>query len=279
MTSGNIPNFYFVNMCKWKSDRIRFVYTYMTTTTSNPVRRFDIPRVFAVFFNPRAAFSELISENRATWLTPMLVLSITATLAVFASGYMNTRSAMMGGVSLPPDWQYWTPEMQQNYMQAQQATQGPVFMYVMPLVGTMARLWLGWLVFAALLHLGSTLSGGRGSMQGSLSITAWANLPFAIRDILRVFYTFIAQHAITSPSLSGFASGPGFIANILARTDLFLIWFLVLMTIGLAIADGLTKRKSFVIVLLVAAIVLGAGAGLGALASNLGGSAIQRPFF
>ena len=251
----------------------------MTTTTSNTVRRFNVPRAFAVFFNPRAALAEIASEARANWLTPMLILSITATLAVFASGYMNTRSAMMGGASLPSDWQYWTPEMQQNYMQAQQATQGPVFMYVMPFVGSMTRLWLGWLVFAGLLHLGSTLSGGHGTMQGSLNMTAWANLPFAIRDILRAVYVFLSQHAITSPSLSGFASGPGFIANILMRTDIFLIWFLILMTIGLAIADGLTKRKSFTIVLIVTVIVLSAGAGLGTLGSKLGGSAIQRPFF
>jgi hypothetical protein len=116
-------------------------------------------------------------------------------------------------------------------------------------------------------------------MQGSLSVTAWANLPFAIRDILRAVYVFLSQHAITRPSLSGFASGPGFVANILERTDLFLVWFLLLITIGLATADGLTKRKSFAIVLVVAIIVLSAGAGVGALASNLGGSAIQRPFF
>lgn len=239
-----------------------------------------MPRVFAVFLNPRTALTEIASEARATWLTPMLILSITATLAVLASGYMNSRSAMMmgGEVSLPPDWQYWTPDMQEDYMQAQQSTQGPVFLYVFPLLGSMSRLWLGWLVFAGLLHLGSTLSGGRGSMQGALSMVAWANLPFAIRDLLRVVYMLLSQHAITSPSLSGFASGPGFVANLLARTDLFLLWFLILMVIGLAVADGLTKNKSFVIVMIVTIIVLSAGAGLGMIGLGLGGSAVQRPF-
>jgi len=251
----------------------------MTTTTSNTVRRFDVPRVFAVFFNPRAALAEIASEARATWLTPMLILSVTAILAVFTTGYMNSRSAMMGEISLPQDWQYWTPDMQQNYMQAQQATQGPVFVYVIPLVGSMSRLWLGWLVFAGLLHLGSTLSGGRGSMQGSLNMVAWANLPFAIRDILRVVYIFLSQHAIVSPSLSGFAPGPGFVANLLARTDLFLLWFLILMTLSLAAADGLPKSKSLVIVMIVTALVLSAGAGLGMIGSGFSGSAIQRPFF
>jgi hypothetical protein len=250
-----------------------------TTTTSNTVRRFDIPRAFAVFFNPRATFTEMASEARASWLTPMLILSVTAILAVVTSGYLNSRSAMMGETSLPQDWQYWTPEMQDNYMQAQQATQGPVFMYVIPLLGSITRLWLGWLVFSGLLHLGSTLLGGRGSMQGSLNMVAWANLPFAIRDILRVSYMFLAQHSITSPGLSGFASSAGFLANVLSRVDIFLIWFLFLITLGLAYADGLTKGKSFVIVVLVTLLVVGAGAGLVTLVSNFSGSAIQRPFF
>jgi hypothetical protein len=108
-------------------------------------------------------------------------------------------------------------------------------------------------------------------MQGSFNMVAWANLPFAIRDILRVAYMFLAQHAIASPSLSGFAPGPGFVANLLARTDLFLVWFLVLMTIGLASADGLAKRKSFVIVMIVTLIVISIGAGLGMIGSGIGG--------
>ena len=261
-----------------KSDRINPSIIYMTTTTSNPVRRFDLSRVFAVFLNPRAAFSEMASEARATWFTPMLILSITVILAVATTGYLKTRAAMMGEITLPPDWQWWTPEMQNNYMQAQQATQGPVFMYIMPLIGSLTGLWLGWLVLAGLLHLGSTLFGGRGSMQTALNLVGWASLPFAVRDILRVAYMFLAQHTITSPSLSGFATSTFFIA-VLSRVDLFLIWNIALLVIGFAIADGLPRGKSFANVMIVIIIVLLAQAGLAALASNIGGSSIQRPFF
>jgi hypothetical protein len=245
-----------------------------TTTTSNTVRRFDIPRIFAVLFNPRAVFAEMTSETRATWLTPMLILSVTAILAVVTSGFLNSRAAAMGEISLPQDWQYWTPEMQNNYMQAQQATQGPVFMYVMPLIGSLTKLWLGWFVFAGLLHLGSTLSGGRGSMQGSLNTVGWANIPYAIRDILRVSYMLLAQHSIASSSLSGFASGPGFLFNILAGTDIFLVWVIFLMTIGLANADGLTKGKSLVIVILITLLILSVGAGVAAMTAKLGGAGL-----
>src|SRR5688572_9288741 len=175
-----------------------------------PARRFDFSPILATLFHPRQAFAEMASGSRAVWLTPMLVLSVTASLAVFVAGYLKSRAALMGEIPLPRDWQFWTPEMQNNYMQAQQATQGPVFTYIIPLVGALTALWLGWLVLAGLLHLGSTLLGGRGSMQSALNVVAWASLPFALLDLLRILFMLATGHAILSPGLSGFAGSTGF---------------------------------------------------------------------
>ena len=244
-----------------------------------PVRRFDFSRLLATLLHPRRAFAEMASRSRAVWLTPMLVLSLTTSLAVIVAGYLKSRAALMGEIALPPDWQFWTPEMQNNYMQAQQATQGPVFTYVIPLVGSLVTLWVGWLVLAGLLHLGSTLLGGRGSMQSALNIVAWASVPFAIRDILRMMFMLSAGYVIASPGLSGFAAGAGFLSQLLARTDVFLIWSAILLVIGFGVTDGLPSIKALVGVVIVMLIVLLAQAGLGVLSSGLGGAVVQRPFF
>ncbi len=249
------------------------------TLDQRPTRRFNFARVRDLFFHPRQVFQWMASESRATWLTPMLILTTTAILVVIVAGYLKGRAATMGEVQLPQDWQYWTPEMQNNYMQAQQATQGPTFMYIMPMIGSLIGLWVGWLLLGALLHFGSTLLGGRGSMQGALNIVAWASLPFALRDILRIIFMLSAGHAITSPGLSGFAPTAGFISQLLTRVDLFLIWQVILLAVGFGIADGLPRAKAFIGVVIVMLLVLLAQAGLGALGSNLGGTAIQRPFF
>jgi len=221
----------------------------------------------------------MAAEARATWSTPMLLLSVTAILVVLVAGFLESRAAMMGEVQLPPDWQFWTPEMQNNYMQAQQATQGPVFLYVIPMIGSLTGLWVGWLLLAALLHFGSTLLGGRGSMQSALNVVAWASLPFAVRDILRILFMLAAGHAILSPGLSGFTSTPGFVAQLLTRLDIFLIWHVILLVIGFALSDGLPRAKAVTGVLVVLLLVLFAQAGLGALGSSFGGLAVQRPFF
>ena len=249
------------------------------TLDQRPLRRFDLPRAAAMLFRPRRGFQEMASESRATWLTPMLILTVTAILVVTVAGYLKSQAAMMGEIPLPPDWEFWTPEMQNNYMQAQQATQGPVFNYIIPMVGSLTGLWLGWLFLAGLLHFGSTLLGGRGSMQSALNVVAWASLPFAVRDILRIIFMLAAGHAIVSPGLSGFTPTPGLVSQLLTRVDIFLIWHVVLLVIGFALTDGLPRGKAVMGVLVVIVLVLLAQAGLGALASSFGGLAVQRPFF
>ena len=248
-----------------------------TILEKQAVRRFDLQRVLATLLRPRSTFAITAAEPRATWLTPMLVLSLTSLLVVLVSGYLRTRAAMLGEIPLPPDWQFWPPEMQEQYMQAQQLTQGKVFMYVIPLVSAWSGIWAGWIVLAGLLHLGSTLLGGRGSMQSALSIAAWATLPFAVRDVLRIVYMLVKSQAINSPGLSGFVTG-GFLSQVLARTDIFLIWSMVLLVIGYSITDGLPRGKAIFGVVTVMLILLAAQAGVGTVLSGLGTAAVQRPF-
>ncbi len=238
---------------------------------NSPVRKFNFSRITEVLLQPQRTFTEIAGESSPTWLTPMLTLSISAFLVVLVSGYLKARAAMMGEIQLPPDWQYWTPDMQNNFMQAQQATQGPVFVYIIPLVLALVSLWLGWLILSGLLHLGSTLLGGRGSMQGALNIVAWANLPFLVRDVLRVVFMLLAGHAILSPGLSGFAGSAIFLAKILSRVDLFFIWNAILLIIGLGSADGLPKTKAMIGVMVVLLLILLALAGIGTLTSGFGG--------
>ena len=53
----------------------------------------------------------------------------------------------------------------------------------------------------------------------------------------------------------------------------------MLLDVGFAIADGLSRGKAVGGVLVVILLVILAQAGLGALTSSFGGLAVQRPFF
>lgn len=243
-----------------------------------PARRFEFKSLLAFLLHPRQGMERLAAGEKPAWLIPMLFISIMFLLRTVVSGFLQARAAAMGQTSLPPDWQWWTPDMQNNYMQAIQATQGPVFVYIIPAVIGLARLWLGWFVVGGLLHLASTLLGGRGSMRSVLNLVAWACLPFALRDVLRVVFMLIAGHPIASPGLSGFG-GVLFLSKVLASVDVFFVWFAVLLGLGLSITDNLPPGKAAAAVAIVLLLVLAMQGGVGTLGATLGGMMITRPFF
>jgi hypothetical protein len=240
-------------------------------------RLFDAHRLFHFLLHPVDGLKQLAAQETALWLFPLLILSTMLLLAVITAGFLQARAAAMGEVPLPPDWQSWTPEMQNNYMQAIQATQSPTYVYVIPAVLGLIKLWLGWLLLSGLLHLFSTILGGRGKMSSALNIVAWASLPFALRDVLRVVFMLVAGHPIVSPGLSGFSSTT-FLSQLLANVDLFLLWQAVLLIFGFHFSDGLSRGKSVAIVVLVLLAALFVQAGLGTLSAGFRGMMINRPF-
>jgi len=237
-------------------------------------RRFDFKQVLAFLLHPR---QELAAEEKAVWLMPLLVVCVFMLLRVVAGGFFEARAAALGQVALPADWEWWSTDMQESYMQAQAATQGPVFVYIIPAVMELIKIWLGWLVVSGLLHLASTLLGGRGSMRSVQNLVAWSMLAFAARDLLRLGFILIAQHPVVSAGLSGFATG-AFLRQVLVNADVFFVWFAVLLGLGLATMDSLPVKKSVAAVVVVLLVVVLAKAGLGALTSGLGGMSVTRIF-
>jgi hypothetical protein len=243
-----------------------------------PSRRFDLSRLIAVLMRPRQVFTSIASEEKPSWLTPLLVASLTVLLMIVMGGYLKTRAALTAEVALPPDWQYWSTDMQDNFMQGQQVAQSPARLYVLPSVGALIGLWLGWLILSGMLHLGSTLLGGRGSMGSALSVVAWASVPFILRDLLRVVFMLIAGHAIQNAGLSGFASGAGMAFQLLARTDLFVVWNVILLILGLKIVDSLPTGKAIGGIVVIVLLSLLVQAGVASMFANLG-SSLQGGFF
>jgi len=249
--------------------------TSLTINTS--ASRFDFKRILTLIFHPRLGMENVAIAEKALWLLPMLVITILLLLRTIVSGYFQTHAAAIGQVNLPADWQYWSPQMQNNYMQAQQATQGPVFVYVIPATLGLVKFWLGWFVVAGLTHLTSTLFGGRGKMGSALNVVAWACLPFAIRDVVRIIFMLVARHTIVNPGFSGLVSIP-FLSKLLVSVDIFFLWFAILLALGIKKADNLPTGKAAAIVAIALLVVLLAQAGLGTLAGKLGGMIITRPF-
>jgi hypothetical protein len=243
-----------------------------------PRPRLDFSLLVGVFLRPRNAFAQIVAGN-AHWLTPMLALTLGGLLYVVVRGFLLTQAAMMGEIPLPQGWEWWSPEMQAQYMQAQQATQSPTFMYVIPALSMLVSLWAGWVIVGGILHFILTLLGGRGATAATMNLVAWSWLPFAVRDILRVVFMLVSQRVIQSAGFSGFAPNDGtplalYLAALLALVDIFVIWQVILLIIGIRSQGTLSTRNATFGALAVTLLILLVQAGFAALGNSLSGMMI-----
>lgn len=247
-------------------------------------RRFLFDWVPEVIFHPRQAFTRIAEQTGAVWLTPVLILSLTALLLVVVAGPIKIHAAQSGQAALPAEFNYYTPEQQAQFQQAQASTSGPVFVYVFPAIAALVKVWVGWLLVGGLLHLVLTLIGGRGGTLSAMNIVAWAALPLALRDLVRAAALLISHRLISSPGLSGFAPQDG--ANLslillpfLGLIDFYLLWHFALLVLGVRAGSSLPRSKVFGGVLFTMLLILALQALVGFGVGRLGGLTIIRPFF
>ena len=246
-------------------------------------RRFHLRPVPTLLVRPRRAFAEIIHLDRPSWLTPLLILSLAALLPVLAVGRVRQQAGGFGAESLPPDFQYYSPDQQAQFMTALESTRSPTFLYILPGVGAVAVVWIGWLITGGVLHLVSTVLGGRSTSLAVLNFAAWSGLPFALRAVVRAGFILLAGRAIAGPGLAGFVASDAaglslFARQVLATFDLYLVWPVVLLGLGLAALGGLTLGKVIASVVVTEVVAMLVQAIPAAILASLAGLNIVRPF-
>lgn len=258
--------------------------TDVTLDHAERPRRLHLEWVFPILFRPKNAFARIVGQGAGVWLTPILLVSLTALARIAVVGSIKQAAALSGGLALPPDFEYYPPEMQAQFTQAMQATSSPVFLYVFPGIMALASVWIGWLLVSGILHLLLTLLGGRGDTGLTLNVVAWSGLPFAVRDIVQTAFMMFSRQLITTPGLSGFLSPEStgwlaYVLQLLRSVDLYLIWYLVLLMVGVRAGTSLSASKAIGSTFFTVLLVIALQALLGFLSMQLSGLTVIRPFF
>ncbi len=102
------------------------------------------------------------------------------------------------------------------------------------------------LIFAALLNLIMPLLGGTTSFGRMLAVTANAALIRIASAVIHGILMFTAGRLAVNTSLSLFLpTGPVFVRGILSAVDIFTVWELVLIGLGMKLVFNLPGRRSW----------------------------------
>jgi hypothetical protein len=216
--------------------------------------------LFQMFYKPRATLNKVGAEDVSNKLTPLLFISIIVVLAVLIAAPVKTQQLQMGA-TLPEDFQWWSEEQQQQYLEAQANQASPIFMILFPALQGI----LGYLIFsmlmASILYLALTLAGSRAPRLKIGNLVAWAMFPFGLRELVKFFVVGSSKKLVENPGLSNLieveADGlSAYWRGILGSIDLYWLLFLVLLIIGAILISGLKKRKAIITTVIAVLIML-----------------------
>lgn len=249
-----------------------------------PKRRLRFDWLLPMITRPAKTFGLIAKEETSTWLLPLLLLSLLALVAVLVAGPLRMQQLLSTPPQLPPDFQNYAPEQQQQILQASQPNTSPVFIYIFPAVGALVGVWLSWFLLGGMLHLALTLMGGRSTRTADFNLAAWASLPLAVRSLVQIAAMLITQRVINRPGLSGFiaadASGfNAFFASLLSLIDIYLIWQVILLVVGAGQGAGLTRSKVFTSVAIAVMVLLALQALPGFVTAQLSGLQVTNGIF
>lgn len=245
----------------------------------DPLKRF-----IGLCLQPTRTLRTILTGDRGLWAMPLLLLSLSSILLVMFSAPILHAEKLANPPPPPRDFDYFPPEMQEEYFEALEVINGPMFMYVFPLVMSLSKVWFGWLLVGGVLHLVLTLLGARSSSKSMLVLAAWSGLPYVLRDAVRIVYALASDRLVAYPGLSGhldeaFISANPFLAEMTSFIDLYLLWQCGLILVGLSVLNPNGKTRSALSVALVLLMMLTFQTLPGFLGDSLGSMKVIRPYF
>lgn len=148
--------------------------------------------------------------------------------------------------------------------QAMQVAGSPVVLILGAVFAPVAIVAL-MLIFAVVLNLLIPLFGGNASFVHVFSVVCTAALVKPVSSLVRLVLTVVSRSVQVSTSLTLLTPNlprTSFRYQLLGSFDVFIIWEMVLVAMGLTVTSGLKKNRSYILVFAVWLISVLLGIGL-----------------
>ncbi|MCU0522806.1 MAG: YIP1 family protein [Anaerolineae bacterium] len=220
--------------------------------------------LLGVLLKPRSTLSYLSTARRRWWW----VVALLMVAALAAQGFSYSKAELR--FSFQRQLEYYeslsVAERQMMFPEPPVEPQASTFT-LSTAIGVGAKIVATiatWLVWAGLLYLASTFLGqNRAGFGAFYGIVAWTWIPYVIRNAIQAIAMTLTGSAIYNQGLSGLvidrtpvpitpiwqppispSAGDQVLAAFLARFDVYVIWNLVLLVLGVAALSHLSGKKA-----------------------------------
>ena len=233
--------------------------------TPAPERR-RLPRLlWGMIVHPRATLEVLREHGGRTWWVPALLAVLLLVLPIVVAAPLTARQTREAVRAAQEQWEAEVSAGDEAQMeQAMSVAASPLITVVFPAAGRVVGQVVGWLAWAGSLYLAGLALGGRSTFGHMFRMVVWAWLPYVLRGLLQTAYILLSGQLIANPGLSGLvrdnqavgemalarpSPGQTLLAAFLAKVDLFWMWNLVLLVIGVTVFTRLPRRKAVLLTL------------------------------
>lgn len=198
---------------------------------------------------PTEAFAAAVERPRSWWLPAIWVIGSLAVLAWVSAPHQVALANERTGEMLA--------RLSTNLSEEQLALARERALMTLPRYLTSAiglgsvSLAVGWLLRSGILHLTALALGYQGPWQKVFAAVVWSAFPFVVRNLLQAGLVIYHNQVAIHEGLSFLVASGDWLADsrnlwyvFLAQVDPFVVWHLVLLTIGLAAATGLGRKKT-----------------------------------
>ncbi|MFO7769349.1 MAG: Yip1 family protein [bacterium] len=224
-------------------------------------------RLVYIFTEPERVFRAV--RRRPAWLPAFFLVLLFAVLSIQATYPLvaeTQREAILSRSDL-------TAEEAQRAVESIEMFEGPAGRLIMTLTVVISTTVSFLVIAGALLFGGNFLLGGETGFKTVMGLTAYAWIPYSIgKAVVQVPLVLAKGSLAVSTSLNVLLppdrwSSP--LGIVLGSVDIFAIWMIVLVTIGMSTVYGFSRRRSagLVVGLYAASVLLFAG--LSALTSGI----------
>jgi hypothetical protein len=204
-----------------------------------------------ILVRPRATLVKVDQRGGASWWLPLLLSLVMAVLPLAVGAPILAREARAAVV----ESQEQMAEQRGMEISAEQQEQiesiaaNPLIIVGFPAVLAVIGQIVGWLLWTGALYLAGIALGGRSPFGSMLRVVAWASLPVILRGVIQTVFILVFGEMIVNQGLSGFAGESVVLNTLLSGIDIFVIWRLILLVIGIGVVTHLSRRKSVLVTL------------------------------